>query len=646
MASADLSEWNSEYIVWPGARVFPSGDLYPDRVPEVTTSTTQVHGYLGSVWERVTDESAYNNIIQATQDLTDAIQSIPVALDMVTRSSDGKTVNAAVVSEIIARYVTGQEGEFVKLTAGQLAADSVGANQIQAGAIDGTIITGATIRTSATNPRVQMDSTGLYTYNASGEQTLRVSSADGSIYLRGDVGIADSWSVTRFTDLKASTGTDYATDGFRWGSGLYFQVTDRSMAGNGSVSLVKSPSDSSYSFQNKYGIRIQAPIADTSDNSAAPYLTLWETGFEVKTHNETNSRMTFTRYGFFSSGDNTRLVCRNRYQDGGDTSDQGFWASGSSSGADSGYYFYVSAGENGFWALSDRFYLRLGQGLFTFRTSYNDTASARIFNTQYSWFGFSSRAEFYVTLGKTGGRQVKLYIAGAYTATQLVASDTHSMLYTPWGSAYVNSSGFQVSGGTKNFVMQVPTLSETRGGMNLVHSTTESPGAGIEYWTTEEVPESGLVIWALPDYVPYIASQHGARAVLVTPSTGTATAVLHDEMNADSGWYVEVHAEPGATVNILVKLNRILDNADGTWSDDGFPVWRVPDLDYLVPQMLPDGGLGPLTEDAQARRETEAEDRILQAQGVDVQELQDELYAAGMTDAPIMRDYMAGREAS
>ncbi|MGP5484361.1 hypothetical protein ACTXMZ_15400, partial [Brachybacterium alimentarium] len=51
-----------------------------------------------------------------------------------------------------------------------LAANSVEADQIAGGAIDGKIITGATVRTSATGARVVLNANGLYAYNSSGGQ--------------------------------------------------------------------------------------------------------------------------------------------------------------------------------------------------------------------------------------------------------------------------------------------------------------------------------------------------------------------------------------------------------------------------------------------------------------------------------------------
>lgn len=55
-----------------------------------------------------------------------------------------------------------------------LAANSVTANTIAAGAIDGKLITGATIRSSASNPRTEMNASGFFAYNGSGTETISI----------------------------------------------------------------------------------------------------------------------------------------------------------------------------------------------------------------------------------------------------------------------------------------------------------------------------------------------------------------------------------------------------------------------------------------------------------------------------------------
>lgn len=64
-----------------------------------------------------------------------------------------------------------------------IAANAINANHISAGAIDGKLITGATIRTSASNPKIILTSvSGLQAYNSSGIEEIRLSTSDGQIY--------------------------------------------------------------------------------------------------------------------------------------------------------------------------------------------------------------------------------------------------------------------------------------------------------------------------------------------------------------------------------------------------------------------------------------------------------------------------------
>lgn len=82
------------------------------------------------------------------------------------RSVDS-TGNASAYGTAVSVVVAGVAGP-------DLAANSVTANTIAVGALDGKLITGSTIRTSATNPRVEMNSTGLFAYNGSGTETISI----------------------------------------------------------------------------------------------------------------------------------------------------------------------------------------------------------------------------------------------------------------------------------------------------------------------------------------------------------------------------------------------------------------------------------------------------------------------------------------
>lgn len=641
MSSAELSNWNQSYILYPNYNVYPSTDTFPGYNDEVTNSTSAVYGYLGSKWDRVTDTSAYEDILQATSDLTDAIGKIPVALENVTRSSDGKSVNGAVVEEIIARYVTGQEGEFVKLTGSQIAANSIEASHISAGSIDGMVITGAKIQTSGTGLRVTLDDTGLYSYNSRGETTFRMSSKDGSVYIRGNVGISDSWSTTRFINIiNSGSGGDAAADGFRYGSGLFFQVDDANLPQHGVVSLIKAPNKSNYDFPNQYGIRIQTPRNGR--------FSVHENGMEFMCADLDPTyyrRWGFDPRGFYGKSAYYGVVfaCYDKNPVGGDA---GFWAYAPNVDQNSNRTYHVSGTKNNFFAYSDKYLLKADNENFLWRSAYNTAVSRLIHGGMDFSFFHMTHSAGWMGLGWTTSSNTtrtyrsKLYIVGNDADSGLVANRTSAMLKYGGNQAYVNANGFYVYNTTKNFIMAVPELSEARGGMLLKHSTTESPGAGIEYWHTEEIPESGLLLWTLPEYVPYIAADYGSHSVFVTTSSGHANAVLHDDLEPDSGWYVEVRGEPGATANVLVKLNRIVGGADGGWDRTPWIEWVMPSSGSDARERTIDGDrLGPLPEYLSKLVDRDAEERLLLDNGVDPADVREKLAEAGMTDAPLMFEY-------
>jgi hypothetical protein len=86
---------------------------------------------------------------------------------------------------IVANSITADQLAVGAITASAIAANAVTADKIAATAIDGKTITGATLRTSATNPRVQLDATGLHAFNSAGTRTVDVSAATGAADIAG-----------------------------------------------------------------------------------------------------------------------------------------------------------------------------------------------------------------------------------------------------------------------------------------------------------------------------------------------------------------------------------------------------------------------------------------------------------------------------
>ena len=192
----------------------------------------------GTSWERmkVTSEQISNldvgkltagsaNIAEVTarKIASDVGRFLEITTDQLTVTGNASFVNAT-AHHVWSAIVTAGQGEFEQIKAGMLAANAVSADNIQAGAIDGQVITGATIQTSRTSRQgIKIDNTGLRAYDGrSANTTFEVNAADGKVKVLGEVGIQDSWSIAKFIDIvEKESGNDVGQRGDRWGVGLY-----------------------------------------------------------------------------------------------------------------------------------------------------------------------------------------------------------------------------------------------------------------------------------------------------------------------------------------------------------------------------------------------------------------------------------------
>lgn len=87
--------------------------------------------------------------------------------------------------KIVANSITADQLAVGAIIASAIAANAVTADKIAATAIDGKTVTGATLRTSAANPRVQLDAVGLQAFNSGGTRTVNVSAATGAADIAG-----------------------------------------------------------------------------------------------------------------------------------------------------------------------------------------------------------------------------------------------------------------------------------------------------------------------------------------------------------------------------------------------------------------------------------------------------------------------------
>lgn len=234
----------------------------------------------GSQWERmrVTSEQISNldvgkltagsaNIAELTarKIAADVGRFLEITTDQLTVTGNASFVNAT-AHHVWTKIITAGQGEFEKIKAGMLEANSVSASNIQAGAIDGQVITGATIQTERANNRgLKLSSGGMQVYDSRGASVLDVNAHTGAISISGHLSRRDSWSMVWFNDvISTRTGRDVGTDGSKWGCGLAFNSLEDNW-GDGVIALLKDRSGDP-------SIRIQAPYAGLGGD--VPYISV------------------------------------------------------------------------------------------------------------------------------------------------------------------------------------------------------------------------------------------------------------------------------------------------------------------------------------------------------------------------------------
>ena len=243
----------------------------------------------GATWERmrVTSEQISNldvgkltagaaNIaeITARKIASDVGRFLEITTDQLTVTGNASFVNAT-AHHVWSAIVTAGEGEFERIKAGMLDANSVNASNIQGGAIDGQVITGATVQTSKRNNEgIKIDPWGFRAYKPNSSRVaFSVNAATGSVYVDGDVGITDSWSKARFVDIiEQLSGNDVGQRGDRWGVGLEMNKLSAPYKYSALVTFKEDPT-------NRGGILyFQAP--SNSDNGT-PNMRLSTSGLQV-----------------------------------------------------------------------------------------------------------------------------------------------------------------------------------------------------------------------------------------------------------------------------------------------------------------------------------------------------------------------------
>lgn len=254
----------------------------------------------GSSWERmrVTSEQISNldvgkltvgaaNIAELTarKIAADVGRFLEITTDQLTVTGNASFVNAT-AHHVWTKVITAGQGEFEKIRAGMLEANSVSASNIQAGAIDGRVITGATIQTERTyNRGLKLSSDGLRVYDARGRSVLDVNAHTGAIEISGHLSRQDSWSKVWFNDvISIRTGRDVGSDGSKWGCGLAFNSLEDNW-GDGVIAMLKGQAgDPSIRIQAPYfrGVGDEVPYISVGTSYVTMYTPSGDTLFEFK----------------------------------------------------------------------------------------------------------------------------------------------------------------------------------------------------------------------------------------------------------------------------------------------------------------------------------------------------------------------------
>lgn len=219
---------------------FP-GETYGDTARIQDPSTLDIVAewkWNGSDWERarvsgeqisnldvgrLTAGSAAINDLAARRIAGDIGKFLQLTTDQLTVTGNASFVDLT-AKHVWTRIINARSGEFEKIKAGMLEANAVSASNIQVGALDGQVITGATIQTDRASSRgLKLSSDGLQVYSPKGWKSLDIDASTGEITISGSLGRRDTWSKVWFDDLTwARTGTDISPTGAKIGCGLAF----------------------------------------------------------------------------------------------------------------------------------------------------------------------------------------------------------------------------------------------------------------------------------------------------------------------------------------------------------------------------------------------------------------------------------------
>lgn len=171
---------------------------------------------------KLTAGSASINELAARKIASDVGRFLELTTEQLTVTGNASFVDIT-ARHIWTRIVTAQQGEFEQIKAGMIAANAISADNIQAGALNGQVITGATIQTSAASNRgLKIHDNGMQVYASDGWKALDINAWSGEIEINGRIGRRDTWSEVYFNDIVARDTKTDVSNGLKHGCGLSF----------------------------------------------------------------------------------------------------------------------------------------------------------------------------------------------------------------------------------------------------------------------------------------------------------------------------------------------------------------------------------------------------------------------------------------
>lgn len=485
----------------------------------------------GSVWVEVEDDPSLSSAAKLAVATLQAAGRMPVGTN--------RLFDSGALEDPAARTIAAGVGRFLKIEANQIVAgsadfeeavvkklwsqivtaregvfDKIKANMLDAGALNGQIITGATVQTAgAGRGRVVMDGNGLRLVTKDGStDKFRIDAASGDITISGSISANDEWSFVKWSDLASSND-----NGTRYGMGIIFNRSNRPLRYPGGVFLK----------QNERG-ELQTVLAPPSEGS-------WNTG---------------------------QLTVGNRH----------FGWGGDFAG------FKVAHDAIDFQVNSRSLEINLGQRGIHLRNDLNGTRISTSGQRGEAYFHAGDTSSFdgvlaawdHWRISSIGGGGRLGYAYGDKNGAYLWSREGGNY-------AWIHGDGFTSSGRNKKFSMHVPKMSEERGGELLQHKCTESPYDGIEYWNTVTLDAAGKATWELPDYVPAIASRKAPWCVFASPDRGSARGWLEKgterflvHIEGEPGAAVSVLVKGARIVEVEGAAGGV-----SKWQDfgDGLDVW-------------------------------------------------------------------------